>query len=242
MTVLMAETASPLAPDPLRAPPETARIWSAAPPTPGPTPTASAVVAPPEAKAIPSERSSGLVALFTDAGPRANALRAGAGMLAIVPFAFVSSLAMPAPLAHQALASVTLPLALALVATVGLTASAIGVSLLSHALAPRDAVEIGTRGLLRVGMVLAGLTPLVGLWVASYREGEALIVPTLAWAIAGISGLSTMNGGLFSAVHPRGSVTVGSLVVIVLLTLFTVAVGIRLWAAFVMNLDIAEVA
>jgi len=224
MTVLTAESASSLAP------PESPRVWSPAPP-----------IAIPHAP-IPTERSSGLVALFTGEGPRANASRAGAGLLAAVPFTFVSSLAMGAPLAQQILASVTLPLALAMVATVGLTASSIGISLLSHALAPRDAVDIGTRGLLRVGMVLAGLTPMVGLWVASYRGPEALIVPTLAWAIAGISGVSTIGGGLFAAVHPRGTVSLGSVAVIALLTLFTVAVGIRLWAAFVMNLEVTEVA
>lgn len=239
MTALTAEPMAPLvSPDP---PP---RVWSPArpatssgvalaPPPPEPPPLA----APPTPASPPAERSGGLVALFTARGPRADAQRAAVGLLAAVPFAFVSSLGIPTSLAQQVIASVTLPLALALVAAVGLTASAIGISLLSHPLAPRDAVDVGTRAILRMGMVLAGLTPMVGLWVASYEGIAVLFVPSLTWAIAGISGLSTMNAGLLSAVHPRGSVSPGSVAVLVLLTLFTVAVGIRLWAAFVTNVD-----
>ena len=69
---------------------------------------------------------------------------------------------------------------------------------------------------------------------------EALIVPSLAWAVAGIGGLRAMNAGLLAAVHPRGALSPGSVAIIVLLSLFTVVVGVRLWIAFVVGLDQPE--
>ncbi len=241
----------------LTAPPPP-RLWSAAPPpeadAPGDAPREDGAApqglprAPRESEAAegaprPMEHSPRLEALFGASGPRANALRAGAGLLAALPFAFVSSLATRATLFDQLVASVTLPLALALVATVGLTASTIGMSLLSQTIEVRDAIDVGARGLLRMGSVLAGLTPIAALWVASSsRIGEALIVLSLVWAIAGIGGLRTMNAGLLASAHPRGETSLGNVAILALLSLFTVVVGVRLWIAFIIGLDQPEFA
>jgi hypothetical protein len=178
---------------------------------------------------LPEERSSPLSDLFHDGTPRGTALRAGAGLLATLPFALAAGHASRADLLTVVGGMLSIPVSLAIIALVGMAASTIGVSLLSSPLSPAEAADVGARGILRTGLVLFGLSPITALWVASYGGGDALIVPTLAWGVAGILGTSTLNAHFVAAVHPQRTPALGTIVVMGLLTLFMVVVGIRMW-------------
>jgi hypothetical protein len=178
---------------------------------------------------LPEERSSPLSDLFHDGTPRGTALRAGAGLLATLPFALAAGHASRADLLTVVGGMLSIPVSLAIIALVGMAASTIGVSLLSSPLSPAEAADVGARGILRTGLVLFGLSPITALWVASYGGGDALIVPTLAWGVAGILGTSTLNAHFVAAVHPQRTPALGTIVVMALLTLFMVVLGIRMW-------------
>jgi hypothetical protein len=198
---------------------------------PAPAPVAAPPTPTPEAEgARPrEERSENLARLLEDSTPRGTALRAGAGLLATLPFALAAGHASRSRLAEVVGGMLSIPLALAIIAVVGLAASTIGISLLSQPLSPARAASVGAHGLLRTGLVLLGFSPITALWVASYDGIEVLIAPTLAWGLAGILGLGAMNGRLHTAVHPHGTPSLGTLVVIALLTVFTVVLGVRMW-------------
>ena len=236
MNVTTAELALPPT-VPVHEPPEPAAEPVVAPgprwqPAPAPLATTATELEPDE------ERSAPLAALLSDTSPRGAALRAGAGLLATLPFATVTSLAFDAdPLARIA-AVLALPAALAAIALVGLSASTIGVSLLSSPLSPAQAADAGGRGLLRAGQILLGLTPVCLLWVLSYGDGEAIVVPALAWALGGGLGTAAINGALSEAIHPGGrDFSLGTLVVLALFTLFTVVLGVRTLVGYVELLD-----
>jgi hypothetical protein len=79
-------------------------------------------------------------------------------------------------------------------------------------------------------MVLAGLAPITAIWVASYRSLDALVLPSLAWGIAGVMGVATVNARLARAVHaqPR-DLSLGTITVLALFTVFSLVLGVRLW-------------
>jgi hypothetical protein len=183
------------------------------------------------AAVLPEERSQRLDALLSGTRPRDTVLRAGAGLLASIPFAIATGQASHASALSLVAAVLGVPVSLALVAVIGLSASTIGVSLLSSPLAPEQAADIGARGILRTGLVLLGLTPITALWVASGYPGLlGVLLPTAAWGIAGIVGMATLHRRLAGAVHaePRDLGT-GTVFVMLLLTIFTVVLGARLW-------------
>lgn len=211
-----------------------------------PAPVAAAtpaIVVPSRAElSVPDERSDRLAALLTGTRPRDTVLRAGAGLLATVPFAVAAGHGSDADLVALTGAMLGVPVSLALIALVGLAASTIGVSLLSSPIAPHEAADIGARGILRTGLVLLGLAPITALWVASYENVEALLVPSLAWGIAGVMGTATINVRFVRAVHPdHRTLSPGTIVVVALLTLFSVVLGIRLWFSLLDALFLAGV-
>lgn len=185
---------------------------------------------PPE---LDEERSEALAGLWTDSSARGAALRAGAGLLGTLPFAVITGFSFDAPpLAHVS-AALALPVALALIALVGLSASTIGVSLLSRPLSPAQAADAGARGLLRTGQVLLGLTPVCALWVLSYGVGAGIVVPALAWALAGVLGIATIHHALLRAIHSDdGGASPGTLAVLALFTLFAVVLGVRCFIGY----------
>lgn len=182
------------------------------------------------ALALPEERSESLDRLFSDPTQRGTALRAGAGLLATLPFAVVTGMGSTVTGWNLLAGILSIPVSLAVIAAVGMSASTIGVSLLSSPIRPEDAADAAARGLLRTGLVLLGLTPIAALWVASYANGAAFVLPSLAWGIAGVLGSALLNARFMASVHPRATATVGTLVVVALLTLFTVVLGMRAWA------------
>jgi hypothetical protein len=162
--------------------------------------------------------------------PAHTALRGGVGLALTLPFAAAVALRTDAMLADVALAALGLPVGLALIALVGVSASTLGISLVSAPLEPSRAASIASHGLFRAGLVLAGLAPLTALHVASSGGLEGLLVSTLVVFFAGVSGIGTIARGLCRAtVDDRGDVRLGTLLVSALFVIFALVVGLRIW-------------
>lgn len=158
------------------------------------------------------------------------ARRAGAGLALTLPFALAVGLRTDAAPVDAIVGALALPVGLAVIALVGVSASTLGISLASAPLAPTTAASIASRGIFRAGLLLGGLAPLCALWVASARGLEALLCASLAVFVAGVSGIATIARGLVTAtLAPDESARLGALVVSVLFVMFALVVGLRVW-------------
>lgn len=206
--------------------------WTPAPvPTAAPTPPREAAAASSAASEppIPTEVSAWLARTLADDTLASSARRAGLGLALTLPFAVAAGLRAPS-LSTAAVASLSLPIGLAMIALVGVAASSLGVSMTSAPLAPTEAAAIASRGLFRVGVLLVGLAPVTALWVAGGRPLEGLLAATLAVGISGAAGIGAIVRGLVVATsEPDGTWRVGAVVVALLFGLFALVVGLRVW-------------
>lgn len=179
---------------------------------------------------VAAETSAWLTRLTGDDGPASSARRAGVGLALTLPFAIAAGLRTDAPPSEAIVSALGIPVGLALIALVGVSASTLGISLASAPLEPAHAIAVASRGLFRVGVLLAGLAPITALWVAGGRPLEALFATTFVLAVAGASGIGTIARGLVAATAtPEGELRAGALIVALLFSMFALVVGCRLW-------------
>lgn len=206
--------------------------WTPAPAPTQPAAVAAALVVAPRVVVEPpllTEVSPWLARTLADDTLASSARRAGLGLALTLPFAVAAGLRAPS-LSTAAVASLSLPIGLAMIALVGVAASSLGVSMTSAPLAPTEAVAIASRGLFRVGVLLVGLAPVTALWVAGGRPLEGLLAATLAVGISGAAGIGAIVRGLVvTTSEPDGTWRVGAVVVALLFGLFALVVGLRVW-------------
>lgn len=186
------------------------------------------------AAALPTDASPFLASLVDGDDAATSARRAGAGLLLTLPFAIAAGLRTDASPTDALVAALGLPVGLALIALVGVASSTLGISIVSAPLEPSIAGAVASRGLLRAGLLLAGLAPLTALWVASGSAIEALFATTLVTFVAGAAGIGAIAHGLVTSTKDAdGSPRLGSLVVSTLFVLFAFLVGLRVWVSVV---------
>jgi len=179
----------------------------------------------------PIDASAWLVALDRDDELVSSARRAGTGLALTLPFALAAGMRAN-ELDEAILSGLSLPVGLAMIALVGVSASTLGISMASAPIAPAQAAAIASRGLFRAGVLLAGLAPVTALWVAGARPLEGLFASSVAVGVAGTWGIATIARGLVVATaEANGNWRGGALMVAVLFVLFAIVVGFRLWLA-----------
>ena len=194
--------------------------------------------APPSQTSSPAEAevSPLVAALHETTGARGAMMRTSAGLAASLPFAMGAAARGGAHWGDLIQAVLSVPVSLALVALVGVSASTIGVSFFaggptnSALVSPSEAVDMASRGVLRTGLVLLGFAPVTLLSVLSASRLEGLLFASFAWAAAGVVGTAVISRKLSHVGRAEdGSFSVGAVAVASAFTLFAWIFGARLW-------------
>lgn len=184
----------------------------------------------------PMEVSPLVAALHGTSDARGAMMRTAAGLAASLPFAMGAAARGGAHWGELIQAVLSVPVSLALVAIVGVSASTIGVSFFAGSdagtsvVSPGAAIDMASRGVLRTGLVLLGLAPVTLLSVLSASRLEGLLFASIAWAAAGVIGTSAIARRLSSVGRAEdGTYSIGAVFVSTAFTLFAWVFGARLW-------------
>lgn len=188
----------------------------------------------PEPRSVaPNEVSPIVAALHQTQELRGAMMRTSAGLFASLPFAVSAAARGGAHWGDLIQAVLSVPVSLALVALVGVSASTIGVSFFAGGdahVSPADAVDMASRGVLRTGLLLLGMAPVTLLSVLCASRIEGLLVASLVWAAAGVVGTGAIARKLIRVgLQHDGSFSPGAVLVTTAFTLFAWVFGARLW-------------
>ena len=200
------------------------------PPPASPTPE-------PRGSLTPNEVSPLVVALHQTQALRGAMMRTSAGLLASLPFAMSAAARGGAHWGDLIQAVLSVPVSLALVALVGVSASTIGVSFFADGegqrtahVSPSEATDMASRGVLRTRLLLLGMVPVTLLSVLSASRIEGLLVASFVWAAAGVVGTTVIARKLIRVgQHEDGNFSLGAILVTTAFTLFAWIFGARLW-------------
>ena len=183
-----------------------------------------------------AEISPLVFALHQTKETRGAMMRTSAGLAASLPFAVGAAARGGAPWGDLIEAVLSVPVSLALVALVGVSASTIGVSFFAGGQAstapvsPSEAIDMASRGVLRTGLVLLGLAPVTLLSMLSASRLEGLLFASFAWAAGGIVGTAAIARKLSHVGRAKdGTFSPGAVGVASAFTLFAWVFGARLW-------------
>lgn len=188
----------------------------------------------PRISVAPHEISPVVAALHQTQALRGAMMRASAGLLASLPFAMSTAARGGAHWGDLIQAVLSVPVSLALVALVGVSASTIGVSFFAGGdaahVSPAEAVDMASRGILRTGLLLLGMAPVTLLSVLCASRIEGLLVASLVWAAAGVVGTAAIARKLIRVgLQQDGNFSPGAVLVTTAFTLFAWIFGARLW-------------
>lgn len=191
----------------------------------------------PEPRLAPNEVSPLVAALHQTQELRGAMMRTSAGLLASLPFAMSAAARGGAHWGDLIQAVLSVPVSLALVALVGVSASTIGVSFFAGGegqrtahVSPSEAIDMASRGVLRTGLLLLGMAPVTLLSVLSASRIEGLLVASFVWAAAGVVGTTAIARKLIRVgQHEDGNFSLGAVLVTGAFTLFAWIFGARLW-------------
>jgi len=161
---------------------------------------------------------------------RGAMMRTSAGLLASLPFAMSAASRGGAHWSDLLQAVLSVPVGLALVAMVGVSASTIGVSFFAANVSPSEAIDMASRGVLRTGLILLGMAPVTLLSVLSASRLDGLLVASFVWAAAGMVGTAAISRKLVHVGRNHdGTFSLGAIGVASAFTLFAWVFGARLW-------------
>lgn len=193
--------------------------------------TMGAVIAPPNARPDDAERTLADRVLSTDGGAIELARRAAIG-LALASVAGLAIGARGGPTA-MAVHAAGVPIALLAVAALGVPSLYVVLALSGAPLDPRGAAAASARAIGATGLVLAGLAPVIALYVVTSASAQAAAMTSGAGlTLGGAIGLGHMIREIHRALEEaRPGTRLAAAGVLAAFGLFAIALSARVWGA-----------